>query len=231
MWLHRHRQPSMLRRGGIGLVGVWVDYFEGEGTEMEEAASSRRRWGPFSGGQLTVMIVALIAGVVMVPSTVWAVDTFSNVAVEDPVTGVKASVDSTHHLTVAGTVHALAASPTLPFSFSEDITSAALTRVVGPTVNPINLTAISVAPRAGQTGTGDFYLYVGSQPSAQASCTQSISYTLYHVPAVQSSPVFVESFPTPLVIARPAAGNRTCVYAYVGTTAPWTVNGSGFLGS
>jgi hypothetical protein len=45
------------------------------------------------------MVVALIL-VVGIPGTVWAVDTFSNVAVEDPVTGVKASVDSSKRLKV-----------------------------------------------------------------------------------------------------------------------------------
>src|SRR3954447_20475920 len=60
---------------------------------------SERSWGPFSGRHLTVIIVAALA-VVGIPGTVWAVDTFTNVAVEDPATGVKASVDATHHLRV-----------------------------------------------------------------------------------------------------------------------------------
>jgi hypothetical protein len=59
----------------------------------------RNTWGPFSGRQLTTMVVSLIL-VLGVPGTVWAVDTFSNVAIQDPVTGVKASVDSSKRLKV-----------------------------------------------------------------------------------------------------------------------------------
>src|SRR5947207_15952299 len=75
--------------------------------------SEHRTWGPFNGRHLTAIIVAIVVGAVLIPSTVWAVDTFSNVAIEDPVTGAKASVDATHHrwwatvlgpLTVDGTV-------------------------------------------------------------------------------------------------------------------------------
>jgi hypothetical protein len=202
---------------------------------MNEATSSKRMWRPFSGGQLTIIIVTFMVGVMMVPGTVWAVGAFTKVAVQDPISGVKASVDATHHLAVAGkvtgTVHAIAASPTLPFSFSEDISSSSLSRLVGPVTTAINLTAISVAPKDGQTGNGDFFLYVDSQASSEANCTNSITFTLYHVPGVQSSPVFVQSFPTPLVIPRPASGQKTCLYGYMGTTPVWTVNGSGFLGS
>jgi hypothetical protein len=67
---------------------------------MSAAASPAKTWGPFSGRQLTVIIVCLIVGVVMLPSAVWAVDAFTNVAVQDPVSGVKASVDASHHLFV-----------------------------------------------------------------------------------------------------------------------------------
>jgi hypothetical protein len=47
---------------------------------------------------------------------------------------------------------------------------------------------------------------------------------------MQSSPVFVQSFPTPLVIPAPASGQKTCLYADIDTNVAWTVNGSGFLG-
>ncbi|HXJ66280.1 MAG TPA: hypothetical protein VNN79_21170, partial [Actinomycetota bacterium] len=69
---------------------------------MNEATSSKRTWRPFSGGQLTVIIVTFMVGVMLVPGTVWAVGAFSNVAVQDPISGVKASVDATHHLAVVG---------------------------------------------------------------------------------------------------------------------------------
>lgn len=192
-------------------------------------SKSSRTWGPFSGGQLTTILVTLVIGVVMVPSTVWAVDAFTNVAIEDPVSGKKAAVDTAHRLQVNGAVSARMGSPFLPFAFNEDVVGSP-TRMVGPTIYAINLTAIAVAPKNGQTLTGDFYFYVGSQPSTDATCnSSSITYTLYHVPGIQSSPVFVQSFPTPLVIPRPATGQKTCLYAY--TPGTWTVNGSGFLGT
>src|SRR5690348_12783209 len=59
--------------------------------------SRQRSFGPFSGGQLTALIITALV-VLGVPGTVFAVDTFSNVAIEDPVSGVKASVDAQHHL-------------------------------------------------------------------------------------------------------------------------------------
>lgn len=197
---------------------------------MDTSRISQRTWGPFSGRHLTVMVVALMVGLVMVPSTVWAVTTFSNVAIQDPVSGVRATIDSTHHLAVAGTVHAVAASPTTPFFFSEDINADALTRVVGPTASAINLSALSLSPKDAPNGPADFLLFVGSQSSAQATCDLTISFTLYHVPSVQVSPVFVQSFPTPLVVRQAAAGSKTCIYAFSATTPHWTVNGSGFLG-
>jgi hypothetical protein len=65
--------------------------------------SRQRYFGPFSGLQLTAIIITLTV-VIGVPSTVYAIDTFSNVAVEDPVTGVKASVDTLHRLRTIDTV-------------------------------------------------------------------------------------------------------------------------------
>lgn len=58
-----------------------------------------RRWGPFSGGQLTTMIVASIIALAL-PGGAWAVDTFTNVAVQDPSTGVKAAVTGDGRLKV-----------------------------------------------------------------------------------------------------------------------------------
>jgi hypothetical protein len=57
--------------------------------------------GPFNGRHLTVMFVALVVAAVFVPSSVWAVDQFTNVAVQDPVSGTKAKVDSGRHVLVS----------------------------------------------------------------------------------------------------------------------------------
>jgi len=194
---------------------------------MPTTGMPTRTWGPFNGRHLTTIIVTIIVGAVLIPSTAWAVDTFSNVAIEDPVSGAQGVGGRQHHQLVAGTVSARPASPTTPVTFSEDLTNTALVRVVGPTAQPINLSALTLSPKSTASGVGDFYLYVGSQPSAQATCALAISYTLFHVPGVQTSPVFVESFPTPLVIARPATGQKTCVYAYIDTSSVWTSTAPG----
>lgn len=59
---------------------------------------SQKTWGPFTGAQLTVMSVTLVA--VSVPGTLWAVDQFTNVAIMDPVSGRKAAVDTARRLRV-----------------------------------------------------------------------------------------------------------------------------------
>src|SRR5436309_2499091 len=123
----------------------------GGGSEMGES----KTWGPFTGRQLTVIIVALIAGVVMLPGVTWAVDAFSNVAVEDPVSGVKAQVDATRHLvvgdgsgalTVDGTVSAMPSTAKNPFlvngiSFTDGLVSAQF----APTSATIAVTGLHIA--------------------------------------------------------------------------------------
>jgi hypothetical protein len=59
----------------------------------------QKTWGPFTGRQLTAIILGVIAAI-MVPGAAYAVDSFTNVAIEDPVSGAKASVDATHHVVV-----------------------------------------------------------------------------------------------------------------------------------
>jgi hypothetical protein len=59
----------------------------------------QKTWGPFTGRQLTVIAVTLIV-CILVPGTVWAVDQFTNVAIQDPVTGTKATVGPAHRLLV-----------------------------------------------------------------------------------------------------------------------------------
>ena len=84
-----------------------------------------KTWGPFSGRQLTTIIGMLLVAVVVLPSAVWAVDTFSNVAIEDPITNNKAGVDSSNRLkvgdgsgalTIDGTVTGRPAPPSSPWA-------------------------------------------------------------------------------------------------------------------
>jgi hypothetical protein len=59
-----------------------------------------KTWGPFTGRQLTAIIVAIIIGAVLVPSAVWAAGTFSHVGVFDATGNNQAGVDASNHLKV-----------------------------------------------------------------------------------------------------------------------------------
>jgi hypothetical protein len=58
----------------------------------------QKTWGPFSGTQLTIILTAAILGIL--PTTLRAVDAFTNVAIEDPVSGRKAAIDAARRLLV-----------------------------------------------------------------------------------------------------------------------------------
>lgn len=59
----------------------------------------QKTFGPFSGMQLTVMFVAALA--FMLPTTLWAVDAYQNVAIQDPLSGRKAFINSARRLSVS----------------------------------------------------------------------------------------------------------------------------------
>lgn len=61
----------------------------------------RKLFGLFSGTHLTIIATAFIG--MLSSGAVWAVDAFSNVAIEDPVSGKKASVDTSRRLVVTDT--------------------------------------------------------------------------------------------------------------------------------
>jgi hypothetical protein len=72
------------------------------------------KWGPFNGRQLATMFVATMA--FAGSGAVWAVapsavNPFSYVAIEDPVSGNKAAVDVGRHLIVFDQLQAVAANP------------------------------------------------------------------------------------------------------------------------
>jgi len=80
---------------------------DGQGCSVGAArpgAVAPRTWGPFTGGQLTTLILAGMAAAVIVPSTVSAIDAFTNVALLDPDTGTTANVDTNGRLAVKGSV-------------------------------------------------------------------------------------------------------------------------------
>jgi len=201
-------------------------------------ASQARTWGPFTGRQLTAIVIAIIVGGVLVPSTVWAVDTFSNVAIEDPVSGSKAAVDSARRLTIAGpvsgSVSAIPRPPTSPWYASQDVFTPTPVALAGPSATPINLTSLSVGFKS--SGTADLTLRVRVLSSTGTDCVNGgiiREYTIYHVPGLLSGAGgFSASFPTPLQ-ARPTSGQKVCLTAYQQVNSPptITVNASGYFGS
>src|SRR4051812_32613554 len=108
----------------------------------------------FTGRQVTTMVVAFVVGAVLIPGAAFAVDAFQNVAVEDPVSGAKASVDASHHvlvsdgsgpMTVDGTLSGRPYLPTKPWYFNgnqSSTSSYAYAQVRGPSTVPIALTSI-----------------------------------------------------------------------------------------
>lgn len=68
-----------------------------EGTDRSERAA-RRGWGPFTGGQLTIIIVAVVV-MMLLPVGAWALSA-SNVIVSDANSGAHATVNAAGALTV-----------------------------------------------------------------------------------------------------------------------------------
>jgi hypothetical protein len=122
-----------------------------------------KNWGPFSGHQLTIIVTAAIL-VLTVPGTAVAVDAFSNVAIEDPVTGVKATVDSTHHV-LMGTSRPLA--PTSPWRASQD-TVGSYAVLAGPSTTAINITNLAVSHARGGG------LVLVAYRTTNATCDQTV---------------------------------------------------------
>jgi hypothetical protein len=123
-----------------------------------------KTWGPFNGRHLTVIVVALIIGAVLIPSTVWAVDTFSNVAIEDPVSGAKASVDSTHHVLVSasGTVNARPVLNTKAWSMSGLFYYNHPANIHGPVTSGMAVTNVVVANQSSTAVDARLFLSVGA---------------------------------------------------------------------
>jgi hypothetical protein len=194
----------------------------------------QRTLGPFSGRHLTVIMVALIVAI-FVPGTVWAVDTFSNVAIQDPVSGVKASVDPNHRvlvgdgngaLSVDGTVAARPTAPGTPWRTSEDVNGIKFIAGPGPTGAPINITSMTISLAADTTG--EVILGAFNAPSSATSCAgASNAGTIWHVRDVSFHNPLAVAFPTPLQY-RPPSGQRACLL--VNGSDLMTVNASGFYG-
>ena len=99
----------------------------------KKAESARRGLGPFSGGQLTVIVCTVLV-LLLFPVGAWALS-FSNVAITDPDGVNRAKVNSLGQLSVKGPV---TATPALPSLFVRGpITSSSggsYTKVIAPSV-------------------------------------------------------------------------------------------------
>jgi hypothetical protein len=195
-----------------------------------------KTWGPFTGRQLTTIIVAVIVGAVLVPSSVWAVDAFSNVAIEDPVTGVKAQVDSTQHvkvgdgagpLTVDGTVSARTASPSKVWSVVTSINQG-YNVLAGPSLLPIELTSLSIFDNSPSQPQAVLVVWTYI-PASATTCPHASSGTNYYVtPLLQGTPLVV-TFPTPIQLV-PQPGQKICLQAFSEATTSYVMNASGYYG-
>lgn len=191
-----------------------------------------KTWGPFTGRQLTTIIVASIL-VVGVPGTAWAIDTFSNVAIEDPVSGVKATVDSTHALLTA----AKPKPPTSPFFLGgQHFSDTSPVTVVGPTSSFINVTSVSAAMRGRATDSSEsnVQLVAAAVSSTATDCSSPISVkTLWESGKITASGPAEATFPAPLEF-RPPTGEKACLQVEIPSEANSFVavaNVSGYLGS
>jgi hypothetical protein len=197
-----------------------------------------KSWGPFSGRQLTLIIVTAIVAL-FVPGTVWAVDTFSNVAIEDPVSGVKASVDAGHHLlvgdgsgplTVDGTVSGRPAAPASPWRASQDIQGQFIF-IAGPSSSPIDLTSLSISTDASSGANLNVYLDGAHVPSTATSCAgATLDGTIWHIRDAGDGVTPVSfALPTPLQW-KPPSNTKACLAAEAATASTTTINAVGFYG-
>jgi hypothetical protein len=116
-----------------------------------------KRWGPFSGAQLTMMLVTLIV-VVALPIGAGAVLTFSNVAITDPGGVNQATVDSAHNLHtsvnggtvgVTGSVTATKSPPSLTFhKYVAGLGTACITVATAPAGKALVVDEIHVSESA-----------------------------------------------------------------------------------
>jgi hypothetical protein len=210
-----------------------------------EVGRRQGRWGPFSGRQLMVMFCALMAAIVLLPGTVYAVDAFSNVAIQDPVTGVKAKVstgrslqvgDASGPLTVDGTVKGVPLPPTTVWSTDLYVppngSNPSLSVVTGPSLAGIELTSLAISGEGGHpvSGVMQLTLFWRNEPSSATSCADASDGSNYDI-SIKDGSAFSVSFPTPLQL-HPPAGQKICLMTRAFGTGGYglRVNASGYYG-
>ena len=175
----------------------------------------QKTWGPFNGRQLTVIAVALIIGVVALPGAVWAVDTFSNVAIEDPVTGVKASVNNAHQVLVNGKV---VQTPPAQVLNSASFIFEGLSVMFGPTTATLAIDRLAVMNTEANYCCPNTSFYVSLHAVQGNTASDCYSNTLPNPRAeIDSSPGtnVEQSFATPLVFKPQSSSAKYCVMIFV----------------
>src|SRR3954449_2470234 len=193
---------------------------------------AQKTWGPFTGRQLTVIIVALIVGVVALPSAVWAVDTFSNVAIEDPVSGVKASVNSSKALLVGDASGALtvdgkvAPAPPAQVLNGGSYVGTGKSLMFGPTTATIALDRLALMNTSSNWNYSNTSFYVVVTVVQGATATDCYNaFSSGNKVNVQTDPGtnIEQLFPTPLVFKAQSSTAKYCVMINVNSvsgTAP-----------
>jgi hypothetical protein len=139
-----------------------------------DLASHKRRgrghrgWGPFTGGQLTALILGVVVAIAF-PVGAWAVSGTS-VFVTDNVSGKTAAVNGLRQLSVAAT-GSVTATPTPPNASFDQFSSVdnpgqcnSVTSTV-PTGKALIVSSVTVDVRTGTTGPFAVYLYAASPGS------------------------------------------------------------------
>jgi hypothetical protein len=195
----------------------------------------------------TVLLVAA-AALLVAPASVWAVDAFSNVAVEDPGSGVKAHVDATGHLLVAGQRPLPSSAPWSSWRQPTSVTSGSdptrrtVLPLTSPTTAGIQLTGLTVSVPSGPPVSGRTWATVRIEEIApatgQSNCEPTtttqpkVLATVYEVTVYDGTPAAV-SFPTPIQVHGVAALGQLCLGAHLvnGSSAVVDVDASGYFGT
>jgi hypothetical protein len=148
-----------------------------DGTEI--IAAARRGWGPFSGGQLTAIILGIVIAIAF-PVGAFAVVSGSNTFVTDATSGVTAKVDE------AGQVLAAQTAPNAAFSVMKGIAVDDLNptqKVFSPGAKAGVVTAIDINQRSLTSSSEATVQLFVSNSSACATATQHIATFTFLSPA------------------------------------------------
>jgi hypothetical protein len=185
----------------------------------------------FTGRQITAMVIAICAAVVLVPVGAMAA-TGSLVNITDPVArSHKARVDTAGRLkvgdgsgalTVDGTVRV--ASPVTTWYATKLLTSGSTFDVpfVGPTTARIDITSLTVSGSA--TGDQHVDLKIAQVGSSATNCNTPLSTAIVWQSGQRDIAPITVAFPTPLQL-RPTAGHKVCLLADTNGLAQFSASG------